>query len=166
MAAMTSPARLTQRLTFSASVDQLVLIACVFWAFSANRLFLGAALKQHGDVPVAGFALALVVMLVALHYLLIAPFAYRHTVKPLLTFLLFGTAIATHYMRTYGVVLDTSMMTNVWRTDPVEARELLSWGLVTHLLLFAALPAALLWRVRVVAQPWPRATAVKLGGLA
>jgi len=56
MAAMTSPARLTQRLTFSASVDQLVLIACVFWAFSANRLFLGAALKQHGDVPVAGFA--------------------------------------------------------------------------------------------------------------
>ena len=166
MRPMTSPARLTQRLTFSASVDQLVLVACVFWAFSANRLFLGAALKQHGDVPVAGFALALVVMLVALHYLLIAPFAYRHTVKPLLTFLLFGTAVATHYMRSYGVVLDTSMMTNVWRTDPAEARELLSWGLVTHLLLYAALPAALLWRVRIVPQPWPRATAFKLGGLA
>ena len=136
MRAMTSPARLTPRLTFSASVDQLVLVACVFWAFSANRLFLGAALKQHGDVPVAGFALALVVMLVALHYLLIAPFAYRLTVKPLLTLLLFGTAVATHYMRTYGVVLDTSMMTNVWRTDPAEARELLSWGLATHLLLY------------------------------
>jgi len=165
MRAMTSPARLTQRLTFSASVDQLVLIACVFWAFSANRLFLGAALKQHGDVPVAGFALALVVMLVALHYLLIAPFAYRLTVKPLLTLLLFGTAVATHYMRSYGVVLDTSMMTNVWRTDPTEARELLSWGLATHLLVYAALPAALLWRVRISPQPWPRATAFKLGGL-
>ena len=166
MAPMTSPARLGQRLTFSASVDQLVLVACVFWAFSANRLFLGAALKQHGDVSVAAFALALVVMLVALHYLLIAPFAYRHTVKPLLTFLLFGTAVATYYMRSYGVVLDTSMMSNVWRTDPAEARELISWSLVTHLLLFAALPAALLWRVRIVPQPWPRATALKLGGLA
>jgi lipid A ethanolaminephosphotransferase len=165
MAAMTSPARLTPRLTFSASVDQLVLIACVFWAFSANRLFLGAALKQHGDVPVAGFALALVVMLVALHYVLIAPFAYRLTVKPLLTLLLVGTAVATHYMRSYGVVLDTSMMTNVWRTDPTEARELLSWGLGTHLLLYAALPAVLLWRVRIVTRPWPRATAFKLGGL-
>ena len=148
MRPMTSPARLTPRFTFSASVDQLVLIACLFWAFSANRLFLGAALKQHGDVPVAGFALALVVMLVALHYLLIAPFAYRHTVKPLLTLLLFGAAVATHYMRSYGVVLDTSMMTNVWRTDPAEARELLSWGLATRLLLYAALPAALLWRVQ------------------
>jgi len=166
MRSMTSPARLAPRFTFSASVDQLVLIACLFWAFSANRLFLGAALKHHGDLPVAGFALALVVMLVALHYVLIAPFAYRHTVKPLLTFLLFGTAVATHYMRTYGVVLDTSMMSNVWRTDPAEARELLSWGLATHLLLFAALPAALLWRVRIVPQPWPRATAYKLGGMA
>ena len=156
---------LPQRLTFSASVDQLVLAACLFWAFSANRPFLGAALKQHGDVPVAGFALALVVMLVALHYLLIAPFAYRHTVKPLLTLLLFGTAVATHYMRSYGVVLDASMMTNVWRTDPAEARELLSWGLAAHLLLYAALPAALLWRARIAPQPWPRATALKLGGL-
>jgi lipid A ethanolaminephosphotransferase len=162
---MTLPARLTPRLTFSASVDQLVLAACLFWAFSANRLFLGATLKHHGDVPVVGFALALVVMLVALHYLLIAPFAYRHTVKPLLTFLLFGTAVATHYMRTYGVVLDTSMMSNVWRTDPAEARELLSWGLAAHLLLYAALPAAVLWRVRIVPQAWPRATAFKLGGL-
>jgi len=165
MRPMTSPARLTPRLTFSASVDQLVLVACLFWAFSANRLFLGAALKHHGDVPVVGFALALVVMLVALHYVLVAPFAYRYTVKPLLTFLLFGTAVATHYMRSYGVVLDASMMSNVWRTDPAEARELLSWGLATHLLLYAALPAALLWRVRIAPQSWPRATVLKLGGL-
>ena len=85
---MTSPAGTAQRLAFSASVDQVVLAACVFWAFSANRLFLGAALKHHGDVPVAGFALALVAMLVALHYALIAPFAHRRTVKPLLTLLL------------------------------------------------------------------------------
>jgi len=166
MRPMTSPAFRSQHLTFSASVEQLVLLACLFWACSANRPFLGAALKHHGDVPVAGFALALVVMLVAIHYLLIAPFAYRHTVKPLLTFLLIGTAIATYYMRSYGVVLDPSMMANVWRTDPAEARELLSWGLVIHLLFFAALPAALLWRVRIAPQPWPRATAAKLGGLA
>jgi len=163
---MTSPSRPAGRLTFSATADQLVLVACVFWAFSANRLFLGAALKQHGDMPVAGLALALVVMLVALHYVLIVPFAYRHTVKPLLTFLLFGTAVGTHYMRTYGVVLDPSMMNNVWRTEPVEARELLSWSLATHLLLYAALPAALLWRVRVVPQPWRRGAAIKLGGVA
>jgi len=163
---MTSPTRISQRLAFSATADQLVLVACLFWAVSANRLFLGAALRQHGDVPVPGLALALVVMLVALHYVLIAPFAYRHTVKPLLTFLLFGTAVATHYMQTYGVILDMSMMTNVWRTEPVEARELISWGLATHLLLYAAVPAVLLWPVRVVAQPWRRAAAFKLGGLA
>ena len=114
----------------------------------------------------AGFALALVVMLVALHYVLIAPFAYRHTVKPLLTFLLFGTAVATHYMRTLRRRprhVDDEQ--RVAHRAGRGARELLSWGLATHLLLYAALPAALLWRVQLVPQSWSRATAFKLGGL-
>ena len=160
---MTSPAGSDPR--FAVSVDQAVLAACVFWAFSANRLFLSASLKYHGDVPAAGFALALVAMLVALNYALIAPFAHRRSVKPLLTLLLFGTALATYYMRSYGVVLDPAMMTNVFRTEVVEARELLSWSLLTHLLLYAALPAALLWRVRITSRPWPWAIALRMGGL-
>ncbi|NUZ06607.1 phosphoethanolamine transferase [Piscinibacter koreensis] len=155
----------SRRLTFSAGVETVVLAACVFWAFSANRLFLSAALPHHGDVPTAAFALALVVMLVALNYLLVAPFAYRVTVKPLLTLLLFGTALATYYMRNFGVVLDTSMMGNVWHTDVAEARELWSWALALHLLVYAALPAVLLWRVRVVRRPWLTSAMFKLAGL-
>lgn len=163
--ALNPPPHSKERFTFSASVEQLVAGACVFWALSANRLFMGAALKSHGQTQAIGFAVALLVMLVALHYLLVVPFAYRRTVKPLLTLLMFGTALATFYMQTFGVVLDASMMRNVLRSDVVEARELVSWALLAHLLLYGGIPSALLWRVRVLHRPWLRATAWRLGSV-
>ncbi|MEP7102032.1 MAG: phosphoethanolamine--lipid A transferase, partial [Burkholderiales bacterium] len=49
----------------------------------------------------------------------------------------------------YGVVIDTTMMTNVVQTDPREVRDLLSVRLLFSLLLLAGLPLALLWRVPV-----------------
>jgi lipid A ethanolaminephosphotransferase len=163
---MTPSAGSAERFTFTASVEQVVAAVCVFWAFSANRMFLDVALKNLGGATNAlGFGLALLTMLVSLHYLLITPFAFRRTVKPLLTLLLFGTAVATHYMQSYGAVLDASMMRNVFRSDPAEVRELLSWTMTAHLLVFAGLPAALLWRVRIEHRRWPRAAAGKLAGV-
>jgi lipid A ethanolaminephosphotransferase len=66
-------------------------------------------------------------------------------------------------MQIYGVYLDPSMLRNVLRTDMAEARELFSWDLLLHLLLYAVLPLLLLWRARIVNRPWLRAGAVRLG---
>ncbi|MDO9074366.1 MAG: phosphoethanolamine--lipid A transferase [Rubrivivax sp.] len=151
-----------------ASVEQLMLAASLFWAFSANRLFFGAALKDRlmSQPATWGFALALLVMMTALHYLLLSLVCTRHSVKPVLAVLLVGTAFATHFMQSYGVYLDPSMVRNVLRTDVAEARELFSWGLLTHLLLYAVLPLTLLWRVRVQPRRWPRAVGRRLAGVA
>ncbi len=161
---MSFPARAAERFTLPATVEQLMLAASVFWALTANRLFLSAALKERvfSQPATWGFAFALLVMLAALHYLLLALVCTRHTIKPLLVVLIVGTAFATHFMQSFGVYLDPSMMRNVLRTDVAEARELFSWSLLPHLLLYAALPLALLWRVRLVAQPWRRAGGVRV----
>lgn len=153
-----------QRTSFNASVEQLLLAASLFWAFSANRLFITNALldRSYTSVGTWGFAAALLVLLTALHFLLLAPFATRRTVKPLLALLIVVTAFATHFMQAWGVYLDPTMLRNVLRTDLREARELASWTLLPHLLLHAALPLALLWRVRVVSRPWLRAVGVRL----
>jgi lipid A ethanolaminephosphotransferase len=149
----------------AATVEQLLLAASLFWALSANRLFLSAALKDRSFSEPAtwGFAAALLVMLAALHFLVLAPFAYRFNVKPLLTVLIVGTAFATHFMQSFGVYLDPSMMRNVLRTDVTEARELFSWSLLPHLLLYAVLPLMVLWRVRLQHRTWVRATLMRLG---
>ena len=157
--------RLPQRFAMAATVEQLLLAASLFWALAANRLFLSAALKDRSFSEPAtwGFAAALLVMLAALHFLMLAPFVNRFSVKPLLTVLIIGTAFATHFMQSFGVYMDPSMMRNVLRTDVAEARELFSWSLLPHLLLYAVLPLMVLWRVRLQHRPWVRATVVRLG---
>jgi len=154
-----------ERTTLPLSVEQLMLAASLFWALSANRLFLSAALNERdlSQPGTWGFALALLLMLAAVHYVILSVVSTRHTVKPLLTLLIVGTAFATYFMQSFNVYLDPTMLRNVLRTDVAEARELFSWRLVPHLLLFAALPLLLLWRVRIVPRPLLRAALVRGG---
>ncbi len=148
-------------------IEPLLALASLFFALSANRLFLGRALQSRtpGDAATWGFALALLVMLICVHYLLLALVSTRWTVKPVLALLIVGTAFATHFMQSYGVYLDPSMMSNVMRTDVAEARELFAWSLLPHLLLYAALPLLLLWRVNVQPARWLRAAGLRAAGM-
>ncbi len=156
-----TPAR---RFTIPATVEQVLLVAAAYWMLGANQLFFHAALagRAPGEPATWGFALALAALLVAMHVFLLALVANRWTLKPLLALLVVATALATYFMQHYGIYMDPSMLRNVLRTDPGEARELLSWALLPYLLVHAGLPLALLWRVQLVRRRWPHAVLVRL----
>jgi len=97
----------------------------------------------RGAVFIAGFA----AMIAAGTGALLVLFAWRRTIKPAIALFLVSAALGAHFMSTYGVVIDPSMMTNVLQTDPREVRDLLSLRLVVHVVLLAALPMAVLWRL-------------------
>jgi lipid A ethanolaminephosphotransferase len=151
--------------TIEATPAQALLLASLFWALAANRLFLNGALagRSLADPSTWGFVVALLVMLTSAHYLLLAPLAWRATVKPLLALLTLASACALHFMQAYGTY--PTMMRNVLRTDPAEARELLSWSLLATLALYGALPLALLSRLRLRRQPLGRALAWRAGSM-
>jgi hypothetical protein len=65
--------------------------------------------------------------------------------KPLWLFLLLAAGVSQHYMLDFGAVIDTTMMANVVETNPSEAADLLTWGLLGNVLLVVG-PAAL-WLV-------------------
>jgi lipid A ethanolaminephosphotransferase len=150
----------TGHFRIEASVEQLLLVASVFFALAANQPFLATALhgRDGSDPAIWGFALALVVWLAALHFVPMALVANRWTVKPLLALLIVISALAHHYTARYGIHLDAAMVRSVLHTDWAEARELLAWSLLPHLLLYALLPLWLLSRVHIVRRPWLRAT--------
>lgn len=139
-------------------------MAAAYWMLGANQLFFRAALADRAPTAPStwGFALALAALLVAVHVFLLALVASRWTLKPLLCVLVVATALASYFMQHYGLYMDPSMLRNVLRTNPAEARELLSWALLPHLLVHAGLPLALLWRVRIVRRSWPRALLARL----
>lgn len=163
--------RITRRFAgpWTVSVETLILAAALLWTLTANTAFFTAALKDRAwaDPATWGFALALGVGLMSLHVLLLSLLAHRWTVKPLLSVMLLATAAAGHYMSAFGVYLDPTMLRNVLRTNPGEAVELLTPAMALHLTLFAGLPIALLWRVRLAPRrsAW-RAVGTRLGLMA
>ena len=146
-------------------MEQLLWAASAFWLLAANRLFFGEALRGRllTEPSTWAYAAGLAIVLLAVHFLLLAPLANRFTVKPLVALMVVATAGATHFMQAFHVYLDPAMVRNVLHTGPAEARELLSWTLLLHVALYAAVPLLLLARVRIVNRPWPRALAWRAG---
>lgn len=127
--------------------ETLILVCSVFFAIVSNGPFWKAATALHpGHLT---FVLSLAGLLIATNGLLLSLLVWRWTAKPVITVLLFATAMAVHYMTTYGVFMDADMVRNVLATDVKESRELMTPSLIVPLLLYAVLPVALLWWVRV-----------------
>ncbi|WP_177200959.1 phosphoethanolamine transferase [Roseateles sp. YR242] len=104
----------------------------------------------RGTLFIAVFAGIVVMVLGAVFSLL----AWRTAVKPLLSLMLLMTAPLAYFIGSYGVVIDSTMLTNALQTDLRETRDLLAWGLVAHLLLLAVLPLVWLWRQQVTDKAW------------
>ena len=143
---------------------KVTLAVCAFVTLSANGSFFAGALRDRAFTAPStwGFALALVVGVFALHLLLMAlMFAMlpQRLHKLGLASVLALSASAGYFVRQYGVVLDPGMLQNVLHTDVAEARELFSGTFALHLLLYALLPLALLWRTPMPPVPWRRALA-------
>jgi len=122
----------------------LTLGAAAFLAIASNLAFwrtLGA-LAPPDSPGGAGFLAATFVILVVLLNLIFLLFAFRFVLKPVLIGALLIAAVCAHFMGAYGVVIDRDMIQNVAETDPREVRDLLTSGLVLHVLLLGALPAA------------------------
>lgn len=143
---------------YTVTPSQLILAASAFWTLALNRPFFIAAVRSQpadGAAPWS-FVGGLVVAMLALHVLLLGLVGTRRTLKPLLALLTLAGVFALHYMQAYGVVMDPSMARNALRSDLAETRELLTWRLALDLLLYAALPIALLVPARIAVRPWRR----------
>ena len=152
---------------------QALVILCALWCAGPGNWPLWQRLMslpelQGARLPLMGMSMGLGIagVLAAL----LAPLAWPRLVKPLLSFVLLCTAATAHFIGSYGVVLDTTMMVNVLQTDAREVRDLLGLPLLASFVLLALLPMLWLWR-RPLARPglWRglgRNVAMFVGGLA
>jgi len=145
------------------SARSVVIWLSLYLALAANWP-LWNELARIGGAPsvylpsVAGMALLTVCGSVAL----LSFTAWSRWMKPLWLAVVIVAAVAQHFMLSYKAVMDPSMLANAMQTDAQEAGDLLSWRLLYHVVLVAALPAWALWRVRIVpmgivSQAWRNA---------
>lgn len=104
----------------------------------------------------AGFAITIAAAMVLLFSLL----NWRWTLKPAITLSLFAAAFGAHFMLSYGVVIDSTMLVNALETDLRETRDLVNTQMLLTVLVMAVVPTVWLWRQRS-----PRRSALRqIGG--
>ena len=128
-----------------ALLTSLWIAAVANWPLWRALLALPENATGRGLLFVVGFG----AMLAALTFALLTLAAWRRAIKPAAALLLLPAAAGAHFMGTYGVVIDPTMMTNVLQTNATETRDLLSLRLLGSLAVIALLPIAWMWRLRV-----------------
>lgn len=128
------------------SSEALTLLVCGYFLAVFNGPF-WLALQKAGAS--AGLQLSLGLAVFTLHGVLIGLLAWGRMTRPLLAVLLVVSAGASWYMSRYSILFDVEMVRNVLRTDFVESRELLSFGMLFYILTTGVLPAALVMTVRL-----------------
>ena len=109
-----------------------------------------------GDLPEMAslrgrvFMLAFCGMVTGLTALVLTLAAWRWSIKPVLALFLVAAAAGAHFMGTYNVVIDSTMIVNVLQTDARETRDLLSLRLFIGFIVLGVVP--LVWLVRVQVQ--------------
>jgi len=113
------------------------------------------SLPELGGLAGAVFTVAFGLMIAALVGALLGLLAWRATLKPAVALLLIAAAFGAHFMGTYGVVIDPTMIINVLSTDLHETRDLLSPGMLTSVALLAGPPIWWVLRTPVSYGPLP-----------
>ncbi len=140
--------------------NPVALVAAVsLWLATLGNWALWRELGRLGQLQSVGgyaFAVAFAAIIFGALCALGAMLAWRLSIRPALVFVCFAAAFGMHFMLSYGVVIDTTMIVNVLQTDPRETRDLLSWKMLVNVLGVAGLPSLWLWRQNVQRLSWTR----------
>jgi len=137
-------------------INSLLLLVVLYLVLTQNSLFwhkLAEVLPPLDTLGGIHLLACVFVALFCLQLLVVAPLSARAIVKPWLTVVLLIAAVCSYFMNTFGVVIDRAMIANAVQTDTREARELLGWPMLLHMLWAGVIPAVLVTRVRIVDEP-------------
>jgi lipid A ethanolaminephosphotransferase len=89
----------------------------------------------------------------------------RPLAKPLLALVVVLGALASYFVLAYGVLIDKTMIRNVFETDAVESAELVNGKLLAYVALLGVLPALAVLRWPVQRLSWRTETLQRVGVL-
>jgi lipid A ethanolaminephosphotransferase len=167
---MTSKSKRTSDSQHSPYHPAWIAVVGSLWLASIGNIALWMQVHQLPEVSgLRGFAFAMGfgAIITATLTLILSLFNWRWLLKPVLTVFFFSAASGAYFMVSYGIVIDSSMITNVIQTDTKEAIDLLNWRMLISFFLLGLLPSWVLWKTPVKSLRWaPQAFNNTLTGVA
>jgi lipid A ethanolaminephosphotransferase len=135
------------------SVTRLILLCAFCFTAFYNIAFFRNSFAVYGATPGGvAFLGSLALFLFSATVLFLGALCIRYLTKPVLICVVLGAAAANYFMYRFNIVVDTTMLTNVAKTDSREVQDLMNLGLIMQLLLLGVLPAVLILRTRIECQ--------------
>lgn len=130
--------------------SKVVILVSVFLVLLGNFSFFKNVTAVYAVSPGnIVFLVSLAVLLCILIVLLLVPFTFKRTTKPILIFLLLLSSFTSYFMDSYGVVIDPSMIQNIVQTNRDESLDLLSFKLLLYILFLGVLPSVWIYKMAI-----------------
>lgn len=131
-------------------------LCCAFFFTLINSLFIKRAWEIIAPDSFHSwiFAISVPVVMFSAWLSLFNLINFPWSRKPLLVILVMGCAANSYFMFTYGAVIDTHIMSNVFHTNLQKAFGFMTPQLLLWLVLAGLVPALFLSAVNIKTSPW------------
>ena len=129
-----------------------VVLLSSLWLASAGNIALWSQIQQLPEVTGArgfAFAIGFGAIITAAISAILSFLNWRWVLKPAIAVFFLSAASGAYFMMSYGIVIDSTMITNVVQTDTKEALDLMDWHMLISLVLMGILPSLILWKIPV-----------------
>lgn len=127
----------------------MILLASLIFVGGYNYAFFHNVFERYSAPGNLGFFISLAVLLFSFIAFFLGLVLNKFTFKPILMFLFPAAAMASYFMNSYNVIIDTSMIENSIKTDSREVFDLFSLRLVVYFVVLGLLPAYLVYRIPI-----------------
>lgn len=126
--------------------ETIILLLSVWFMLTMNGAFWRAVLAGKTEINSGNltYMACLGVAITAIHFLLLAILSHRLIAKPIWCLFLALGGFSAFYIQKFGIYIDPDMVRNVLRTDVAEAKELFTWDLARHVIIFVGIPCVLI----------------------
>ena len=128
---------------------QLLIAVALFLALSANATFFQNILQIYPLQDNTGFLLSVFVLLFSALLFMLSLFSLIIPSKYVAILFIGVAAFSAYFSDQYGTVIDVEMIRNMIETDTSETADLITWGLISRVLLLALLPTIIVFRLRL-----------------
>ncbi|MBS4774265.1 MAG: phosphoethanolamine--lipid A transferase [Proteobacteria bacterium] len=127
------------------------LIFSLFFFLAYNDIFIR---KLYGAVAFSGLFIGVLSVLLLFSFIGANLLFWKPLTKTTASLLMLINAVCLYFMQTYSVSIDKIMLLNVMQTDSAEAADLLNLRLFAFVAAGALLPAAILYKTKIIYAPF------------
>ena len=135
--------------------ERMILWASI-WIAVLSNFYLWMRISDINENSNLYFIISFIFILVGLNIASISLLAWGWLLKPIISIYVVSAAVCAYFMKAYGIVIDSNMITNTLQTDFREASDLINTQMIAVILMLSVPPLWFLWRIKLHKPPLGR----------